>query len=584
MGDGFINDNEIRSGDAGIYFYTFDFGYFMYDSSNATIGSLEIINNTINATDDGYGIYSFWWYEFGSSLYDTAYVEVGDCLITNNTITTWGSSSYGIDTGPYYAAYYVYDDAQAYFGDYVVANNDIFADGNYGIYFFYYSMGDYLKPFNFAESHAIVEFGDALISTNNITVPNGDGIYFDGEYVGYYLYNDSSVTTDNIRINENTIASSDEALYVYLSYFGYELSDNSTFTMGNITLNDNTINITNSGDGVYLYTYDYFLTEVYDTASALRGFLLIDGNMISNASHGIYVKTTDNFTISCNYVHDNDHGIYLNTSSNNTVIYNLIVNNSAPADTGVHVDANSFYNELHNNCFFNNSPQAIDEEITLTNNWTGNFWDDWVGGSYPIDGAANNNDSNPLDECPIKANVTATKVAVDMNGPPVLPWEVICYTIWINNTGNCSSADNSGNEFEDSIPDYTTYNTGSADSSSGTIEYNDSTNMIIWNGAIPANRSVELTFCVTVDLAVPPGTNISNQGTVNYDSNCDRINDAQKLTDDPATAAPDDPTEVITSAAPQPVQAPAVTPIGLIALVGLLSLIATVTITRRKRQ
>jgi hypothetical protein len=58
------------------------------------------------------------------------------------------------------------------------------------------------------------------------------------------------------------------------------------------------------------------------------------------------------------------------------------------------------------------------------------------------------------------------------------------------------------------------------------------------------------------------------------------------LTDDPATATPDDPT-VLTIAGPAPpplqVQAPAVTHVGLIALVNLLAAIAAVTIVRKRR-
>jgi uncharacterized repeat protein (TIGR01451 family) len=187
--------------------------------------------------------------------------------------------------------------------------------------------------------------------------------------------------------------------------------------------------------------------------------------------------------------------------------------------------------------------------------------------------------------CAPPPNITDPKVAVDIDGPPLLPGDVICYTAWINNTGNGSSADNLGNEFEDPIPDHTTYITASANASSGTIEYNDTNNLLTWNGVIPAHGSIEITFCVSVDLDVPPGTVISNQGTVNYDSNGDGINDAQKLTDDPATPPIGDPTVLITaSPAPLQAQVPAVTPLGLIALVSALSAIAAVTITRRKRR
>jgi len=179
----------------------------------------------------------------------------------------------------------------------------------------------------------------------------------------------------------------------------------------------------------------------------------------------------------------------------------------------------------------------------------------------------------------IPPNITALKVAVDMNGPPLLPGNVICYTVWINNTGNGSSADNPGNEFEDPIPDYTSYIDGSATASSGTIEYNASNNTITWNGAIPANVSIEITFCVIVDLDVPPGTIISNQGTVNYDSTGDGSNDVQKPTDNPETVPLGDPTDLTTT-----VPVPVLTPVGVLALVGMLTIVSALSVKRRKRE
>jgi len=483
----------------------------------------------------------------------------------------------------WFSGFNMEDSARLQFGGIEVNNNTINATSD-GMHYgdeVLYTLGERMYD------NSTATISHFQINGNRISA-GGDGIYLQNMFGGgdYGAMNDnSSVIIGDVQVNNNGITCNGSGIYVNNSDLGVRapLEDNSSLAMGNVTFNSNIITCNGSGYGIYFYLNNFWIT-LEDAATFTVGALLVDGNTISNAEYGIYVNDTDNFTISNNCVRDNDHGIYLNASSNTTVIYNMIVNNTAP-HTGAHVDANSFYNELHWNCFINNSPQAKDDETTGTNNWTGNFWNDWVSGSgpYPIDGAANNSDSNPLDECPAP-NITAAKVAVDMNDQQLQPGDVICYTVWINNTGNVSSADNAGNEFEDPIPTHTTYINSSANASTGTIEYNDTNNMIIWNGAIPANCSVELTFCVTVDTNVSPGTNISNQGTVNYDSDRDRINNAQMLTDDPATTQPDDSTVLTIASAAPPLEVqevPVVTPIGVLALLGMLSFVLALSVKKR---
>ncbi|MGC9308961.1 MAG: hypothetical protein ACP5FL_09340, partial [Thermoplasmatota archaeon] len=144
------------------------------------------------------------------------------------------------------------------------------------------------------------------------------------------------------------------------------------------------------------------------------------------------------------------------------------------------------------------------------------------------------------------------KIAVAVSGLPLEPGDIICYIAWVNNTGGVSSNDNLGNEFEDVVPDYTTYVSGTVeingipddDDISDGIGYDAANDMIIWNGVIPAQGSVRIRFCVRIDSDVPSGTLISNQGTVYYDSDGDGINDAEELTDDPETTPLSDPTNV----------------------------------------
>ncbi len=131
-----------------------------------------------------------------------------------------------------------------------------------------------------------------------------------------------------------------------------------------------------------------------------------------------------------------------------------------------------------------------------------------------------------------KTEIIARKTAQDTNGAYLECGDTIKYTVTISNIGTAAQANNPGNEFEDIIPINTTYVPGSAAATSGTIGY--SNGKITWNGGVPAQSSVALTFDVTVNLSLINGTIISNQGNVYWDSNEDGTNDATELTDDPA--------------------------------------------------
>ncbi|MEA2074244.1 MAG: DUF11 domain-containing protein [Euryarchaeota archaeon] len=190
----------------------------------------------------------------------------------------------------------------------------------------------------------------------------------------------------------------------------------------------------------------------------------------------------------------------------------------------------------------------------------------------------------------ISPHIGDPKIAVDLNGPPLEPGDIIYYTAWINNTGDADSNDNPGNEFEDPIPENTTYNNGSlqindvneSDNITDGIGYDADNNTIIWNGNITAGCLIKIRFCVTVDTNVTTGMVISNQGIVYYDRNGNGTNDAEEPTDDPGTEEINDPTDLVLDFAPS-LPVPTMTPLGMIALVGLLSAVAALSIGIRKK-
>jgi len=130
-----------------------------------------------------------------------------------------------------------------------------------------------------------------------------------------------------------------------------------------------------------------------------------------------------------------------------------------------------------------------------------------------------------------KTEIVARKLITDLNGDDLECGDRIKYEIRISNTGSSDQNNNPGNEFEDNIPENTTY-AGSATANFGTISYNAGENKIVWNGAIPATSTCVLTFDVTVNSSLENGALVSNQGTVYWDSNEDGTNDKTELTDD----------------------------------------------------
>ncbi len=168
-------------------------------------------------------------------------------------------------------------------------------------------------------------------------------------------------------------------------------------------------------------------------------------------------------------------------------------------------------------------PVSPNEQITVTINIE-DFGDNLVDSAAFID--------NLQFSGYAKTEIVARKRAEDLNREPLECGDTIRYTITISNMGDADQSNNPGNEFEDFIPDNTTFVPGSTAATSGIINYDSGENKITWNGGVPAESAVSLTFDVTVNESLENATLISNQGTVYWDSNEDGTNDATELTDD----------------------------------------------------
>jgi uncharacterized repeat protein (TIGR01451 family) len=143
-------------------------------------------------------------------------------------------------------------------------------------------------------------------------------------------------------------------------------------------------------------------------------------------------------------------------------------------------------------------------------------------------------------------NVTASKSIAGGNVHP--EGAVITYTIVLSNSGSLEQPDNPGSELMDLLPSSLTLL--SAASTSGTAVANVGTNTVTWNGSIAGGGSVTITIQASVHAGTA-GTTISNSASVFFDSDFNGSNEAQRQSDDPATAAASDPTSfVVTGSVP----------------------------------
>jgi parallel beta-helix repeat protein len=139
----------------------------------------------------------------------------------------------------------------------------------------------------------------------------------------------------------------------------------------------------------------------------------IDHNTIFQNRDAVQVLESDGCEIWSNSIYDNSRGIVLNSSSSCLITENDIYNNTG---VGICLDAESSLNEIYNNAFAHNSPNAICDGSS--NHWdnqvdTGNWWSDYSGqGPYVID-------ENDQDDFPIDNRTTTTPTTTTME-----PWEL----------------------------------------------------------------------------------------------------------------------------------------------------------------
>ncbi len=115
------------------------------------------------------------------------------------------------------------------------------------------------------------------------------------------------------------------------------------------------------------------------------------------------------------------------------------------------------------------------------------------------------------------------------------------YTVVLSNSAAYDQHNNPGAEFTDVLP--ASLALVSASATSGTAVATVGTNTVAWDGVVPAGGSVTLT--IQADIVGAGSLTVSNQGGLNLDLDGDGDNESARLTDDPAIAGLEDPTDFV---------------------------------------
>lgn len=256
--------------------------------------------------------------------------------------------------------------------------------------------------------------GDFNLFEDTLALRNGhNGIYlFDSDNCSTLDNHLSNSTENGLKIEysdenwiEGTTANDNGYDGIYIGGSDFNIFKN-TLALRNghngvkfaSCLNNNieqTIANENTYNGIYLF--DTNETEVTDTSASdnsYNGIFLQYSNdntikkniLFENNENGLkFLDLCKNNLAYSNTLYNNElHGLLIQVNSNNNVIYdNLIYNNS---DKGILIETDD--NFIFANFLLRNMIHALDSGSS--NDWIGNYWDNWTSPDADLDGIVDN--------------------------------------------------------------------------------------------------------------------------------------------------------------------------------------------------
>ncbi len=249
---------------------------------------------------------------------------------------------------------------------------------------------------------------DIQISNNTLDNNTQFGIYL--TYTNHSRLEDNNVTkclfgidsylSNNNTIHNNTISDSRK------NGLSVSYSDNNTITFNRISNNledglsvwgatNNTISNNSISNN-----HEHGISSWYSDNNTYSGNIIF-----KNQEDGVYIRDSLNTTFLSNLIAWNYYGLYILSLNNCNISRNAIAHNK---NYGIHLNLVDSANISRNDFIKNNvygSYQAYDSK---NNNFTLNYWEDWVESGidsngdgifddpYPVAGSSNNNDAHPV--------------------------------------------------------------------------------------------------------------------------------------------------------------------------------------------
>jgi len=271
-----IGNNVMVTEGYAIVFYMDNIGYQLTDDASVLVGPVIISSNVLS---DGYG-FLIDYYQCGFALHQESSCTFGDFQIVNNTIE---STENGIHIQQFsYLGFELYDNATFIMADIHLDDNQI-ESGLNGIYFSQLLLGENLSE------DSLCSIGNLTLNDNVIS-SGGDGILFTDNLSSFRLGNSMSensvVSFHDIEMSRNLISDSESGVFIGPCLFGGE---NDNLGLDSFTISNNSISFCTNG------------LEFQDFSISSWCQPVMKNNSIDNCSVGIWFISSYNNLVYNNY-------------------------------------------------------------------------------------------------------------------------------------------------------------------------------------------------------------------------------------------------------------------------------------------